>query len=169
MPDETDARSETFTTNQGLPAGAGASRTGKRQGIRLSTEGTGTKRRTVVILDKDPFFREFQRSLLASHDCEVVTPTEPEEFTADHITGLRPTIIITEILLPGTNGLDLIRDLKAEPQLGDCTIVVFSVLHAEARSLAAGADKFVQKPLMRQEYLTTIIDRLKGATDEATK
>lgn len=124
--------------------------------------------RTAVVLDKDPFFREFQRVLLRAQGFDVVAPSEPHEFTAAHVLRLSPALIITEILLPGTNGLDVVRELRASPDLGDCPIVVFSVLHAEARAMAAGADSFVQKPLMRQDYLSTVIDTLNDGPDEAT-
>lgn len=121
---------------------------------------------TVVVLDKDPFFRDFQRFLLSGQGFQVEAPAEPKDFTADYIAGLEPRLIVTEILLPGKNGLDLIRELRELPALQGCRIVVFSVLHAETRAMAAGADSFVRKPMTQQPYLQTVVEGLRPESSE---
>jgi DNA-binding NarL/FixJ family response regulator len=109
-----------------------------------------------VVFDKDHFFREFQAVLLRQHDFHVLAPEEPEAFTIDYLVKANPFLVVTEILLPGADGLELVRAVKRHPRLQKARVVVFSVLNAEARALACGADRFVLKPLMRDDFLRAI-------------
>ncbi|HUR68393.1 MAG TPA: response regulator [Candidatus Thermoplasmatota archaeon] len=114
-----------------------------------------------VVLDKDAFFREFQNYLLTKEGYQVIVPSRSEEYRADWVIAQTPTILVTEILLPGRNGLDLVREVRKSP-LARCSIVVYSVLSAEMRALAAGADRFIHKPVMREAYLSAIQDMTKS-------
>lgn len=119
-------------------------------------------KQVAVVLDKDPFFREFQSYLLTRQGFDVVIPARSEDYSAPWVLAQRPDILITEIILPGRNGLDLVREMRQSP-LARCSIVVYSVLSAEARAHAAGADRFIHKPVMREAYLSVIQDIAKTA------
>jgi two-component system alkaline phosphatase synthesis response regulator PhoP len=116
--------------------------------------------KTAVILDKDEFFREFQVFLLTNRGYRVVTPTRSEDFTADWVHQQDPDLLVTEVILPGGNGFDLIRKLRTSPG-SRCSIIMYSVLGAEVRAIAAGADLFIQKPLLRDAYLSAVRDLTK--------
>lgn len=117
-------------------------------------------RRVAVILEKDPFFRDFQSFVLGKQGYAVRHPQDPAEYTADWVRAQQPSLIITEIMLPGKNGLDLTRELKTPPPVG-CPVIVYSVLQAKERALAAGADKFLQKPVLREGYLSAVTSLVK--------
>ncbi|MCA1812672.1 MAG: response regulator [Halobacteriales archaeon] len=114
-----------------------------------------------VVLDNDPFFRDFQEVLLTHEGFAVTAPTDPEKFTAAYVASLRPQVVICEILLPDRDGLELVSEMRRVPELERATIIVFSVLRAEERALQAGADRFVLKPLMRERLLREIADAMK--------
>ena len=116
--------------------------------------------RTAVILDKDEFFRDFQVFLLTKRGYRVVTPARSEDFTHDWVRQQEPDLLVTEIILPGGNGFDLVRHLRATPGK-TCAIIIYSVLGAQARALAAGADLFIQKPILREAYLSAVQDLTK--------
>lgn len=116
--------------------------------------------RVAVILDSDPFFREFQNFLLQGNGFAVRMAMKPEEFTASWIRAHDPDIIVTEVLLPGRSGLDLTRELRQGPGVRGA-IIVYSVLRVEQRALAAGADRFLLKPLLRESYLDALQDATK--------
>lgn len=115
-----------------------------------------------VVLDKDPFFREFQTYLLTTQGYDVVVPTRSEDYSAPWVLAQRPDLLVTEIILPGRNGLDLVREIRTSP-LARCSIVVYSVLSAQARAHAAGADRFIHKPVIREAYLSAIRDLAKAS------
>ena len=117
---------------------------------------------TIVVLDKDPFFREFLRFLLTQQGFHVEAPTEDPEFSAAYVAAQKPALLITEILLPRLDGLQLVAELKKEPATRDLRVIVFSVLRAEERARRAGADRFVQKPVMRENFMRVVQDALGG-------
>ncbi|HEY8258316.1 MAG TPA: response regulator, partial [Gemmatimonadales bacterium] len=73
---------------------------------------------------------------------------------------LKPAIIITEILVPGLDGLALCHQLKSTPETRDIPVVVFSVLAAEARAREAGAETFLRKPLAEHRLVQAARDLL---------
>lgn len=67
---------------------------------------------------------------------------------------LRPKVVITDMVLPGGGGLDLIRALRADARTSTTTIIVVSARvfpHDRASALAAGCDLFLTKPCLPQD------------------
>lgn len=116
--------------------------------------------KTAVILDKDEFFRDFQVFLLTKRGYRVVTPQRSEDFTHTWVREQDPDLVVTEVILPGGNGFDLVRALRATPGKS-CAVIIYSVFGAQTRALAAGADLFIQKPILREAYLSAIQDLTK--------
>lgn len=83
-------------------------------------------------------------------------------FAADGVQGLRmasellPDVLITEILVPRLDGLAVCRQLKSTERTRDVKILIFSILRARERALAAGADAFLLKPLQENLLLKTV-------------
>jgi len=68
---------------------------------------------------------------------------------------------IVDYYLPTRNGSDLIARMRAQPRYADIPVVAISVGGAEARdaSMAAGADLFLDKPIVMRDLFETL-DRL---------
>ena len=69
---------------------------------------------------------------------------------------LKPRIVITEILLPGLDGLSVCRDIRSDPAMEKVRVLVLSILSAERRALDAGADAFLKKPLDDARLVETV-------------
>jgi DNA-binding NarL/FixJ family response regulator len=128
------------------------------------TEGKDTP--VAVVFDSDHFFRTFQALLLSQRSFRVLAPEESEAFTIDYLAKVNPDLLVTEILLPGADGLELVKVVKEHPTLRKVRVVVFSVLNVESRALACGADRFVRKPLMRDDFLRVIEEVTQGPISE---
>ena len=99
------------------------------------------------------------------------------EFTNDGLTALaraqelRPSILVTEILVPKLDGLSLCRRIKTDPATREMLVMIFSHLQAEDRAYEAGADAFLEKPLNEElliETLQRLLDmRKRSAGDDA--
>ncbi|MBK1986161.1 response regulator [Sphaerospermopsis aphanizomenoides BCCUSP55] len=73
-----------------------------------------------------------------------------------------PDLILLDILLPGLNGLDIVRSLKREPLTADIPVVAVTALagrEEKERILKAGFDDYISKPYMLED-LEEIIWRL---------
>jgi CheY-like chemotaxis protein len=113
------------------------------------------RRILALIVERNPVVQALERFFLEPAGYAV-------EFTADGLSALararelRPTMLITEILVPKMDGLSLCRTLKAEPATRSIIILVFSHLEAEERALEAGADAFLLKPLSEERLVQTL-------------
>lgn len=117
--------------------------------------GNGTCARTILIAEGDAHVRRLEQHFLESIGFAV-------EFADDGLAALSRArltlaqIVMTEILIPKLDGLQLCRELKSDPVTRDIPVIVFSVLAAEARAKEAGADAFLRKPLVPSVLLGAI-------------
>lgn len=70
-----------------------------------------------------------------------------------------PHLILVDVNLPDIDGLEVVRRLKAQPDLAQIPAVALTsnVMHGDKdRCLAAGCDGYLAKPVARLELLNTI-------------
>ena len=65
----------------------------------------------------------------------------------------RPHLITVDLMMPLVDGWDVVRAIKADPQLRDIPVVVVSVVAGESRGRILGAVDVLQKPVGREELL----------------
>lgn len=118
-------------------------------------DGANASGRTILIAERDRNVRDLERHFLESEGFAV-------EFVEDGALALArardalPLLVITEILLPKLDGLQLCRELKEDATTCAIPVIVFSVLSAETRAKEAGASAFLRKPLVPSVLLGTI-------------
>ena len=116
----------------------------------------GTKGKAIIlVVDRDPHVRELEAHFLDQAGYTVAFAEDGQTAIAQAQT-LLPDIVITEILVPGLDGLALCRKLKADPKTRGTAVVVFSVLTAAGRAKDAGADAFLLKPLSDRILVETV-------------
>jgi two-component system, chemotaxis family, response regulator WspR len=117
------------------------------------TEGThGVKQLpiTVLLVDDQPIVAEaIRRMLLAAPDLTLHYNPKPEDAVAV-ASQIQPTVILQDLVMPGTSGLTLLRNYRAEPVLRDVPVIVLSMkdepaVKSEAFSLGA-SDYLVKLP-----------------------
>ena len=65
---------------------------------------------------------------------------------------LRPVLVLSDVMMPGLDGRDLCRELRADPGLGATVVVLHSSMdERDVAWRAAGADAFLQKPFRISE------------------
>src|SRR5258708_4033006 len=114
----------------------------KISGAKLASE-----RSRVFIVDDHAMFREGLRQLIERESGLTVCGDAPDAAKALRgIRAMKPDVVIVDISLGGTSGIDLIKEIKAEFE--DLPVLVVSMhdesLYAE-RALRAGAMGYVQK------------------------
>ena len=102
--------------------------------------------RTVLIAEDGPVVRELLRTALTIAGYEVLAVADGNE--AWGVLQARSlAALVTDLHLPGRDGLDLTRSIRADDRLGALPVVmVTGASAAEASALMAGADRVVMKP-----------------------
>jgi CheY-like chemotaxis protein len=106
-------------------------------------------RGTILIVDDNPVNMKLIRVLLAGEGYDVRTATDASE-TLKILKVIHPGLILMDIQLPGIDGLELTRRLKADPATCDIPIVgltAYAMKGDEERILAAGCDGYIPKPI----------------------
>jgi CheY-like chemotaxis protein len=112
----------------------------------------------VLIVDDNPANLKLLRVLLAAESYEVRTANTSEE-ALSVLEDFRPRLILTDIQLPGMDGLDLTRRLKSNPATRDIIILVitaYAMAGDEEKALRAGCSGFVTKPVDTRTLPATV-------------
>ena len=103
----------------------------------------------ILVVDDNHTNLKLARILLESEGYEVVAAQDAEEALLLLETCL-PRLILMDLQLPGMDGLELTRRLKADPRTRAIPILAvtsYAMLGDEQRALAAGCDGYVTKPI----------------------
>jgi two-component system cell cycle response regulator len=115
--------------------------------------------RLVLIAERDPQVRELQRFFL-ERAAFIVNFADDGPAALERARVILPALVVTEILLPGLDGLTLCRRLRDDPLTCSIPVVVFSMLAAAARAAEAGARAFLRKPLVETTFLAAVQDAI---------
>ena len=132
--------------------------------VKRGNSPAASEKRNVLIVDDHPVFRHGIASLInAEADLHVCGEASTSPLALDAMRRLKPDVALLDISLPGTNGVELIKLMKAEqPKL---PLLILS-MHDESlyalRSLRAGASGYVMKAEALNHVLTALRKVLKG-------
>ena len=123
-------------------------------------------KKTVLVVEDDFDTQHPLAEILQLKGYSVATASDAERaFSAARTK--RPDLIITDLMLPGKSGLDLIINVRKDPAIKSIPIVVLSgcaphMLHDARR---AGADYCLEKPIHFERFWETL-ERLIGKQRE---
>jgi len=116
----------------------------------------------ILLVDDDPALRTLLRTTFELADVEVAE-AEDADAARRRIKGARPDVIVLDVNMPGTTGIELCQELKESSSTKDIPVVLLTGSDGGSSAAAkrAGADAFVRKPFSPLELLA-IADRLAG-------
>lgn len=111
-------------------------------------------RASILIVDDDPIGRSSYAALLAREEYEIATASDgPSAIRLAQ--ELRPDVILLDVMMPGMDGFEVTRRLRATAELAEVPILILTALddpRSRLTALVAGADDFVSKPVDRIEF-----------------
>jgi two-component system cell cycle response regulator DivK len=96
--------------------------------------------------------------LLAAHGHDAKAVTDSRQ-AMDLAREFVPDLVITDIQLPHVSGLELIRMLRADPQLSEVPVMAvtaYSAVGDEERARNAGAQSYVSKPISVVKFVAQV-------------
>jgi CheY-like chemotaxis protein len=112
-------------------------------------------RALILVVERDPVVQRLERYFL-EHAGYTVEFASDGKHALERARQLRPSIVVTEIMVPALDGLSLCRIMKEDPQTAHARVVIFSHLHAQDRAREVGADAFLLKPLSEELLIKTV-------------
>ncbi len=104
-------------------------------------------KRLLIVDDEEALtFSLYQIFINIPLECEVLTASSGEE-ALEKIENNRFDIVITDIAMPGINGLDLLSMIKArEPQTKVIVITAYGSDDRKEQAYSRGAESYIEKP-----------------------
>lgn len=110
----------------------------------------------ILVVDDDRGIGQMLKMVLERNGYDVLVSQKPEE-TEGNIIAHDIDLVLLDLLLSGSNGLDVCTRLRRDETTKHVTILMMSALHdAEKRCKAAGANNFFPKPFEINELLGKI-------------
>jgi putative two-component system response regulator len=124
----------------------------------------------ILVVDDQPSIAGLMSQLLGMRGYDVVTAANAEEAESE-ILRQTPDLILSDVRMPGKSGYDLCRELKSDPATRLIPFVLITGLTDsgdKVRGIEAGADDFLNKPVLAEELVARVhsLLRLKEFTDE---
>jgi CheY-like chemotaxis protein len=119
----------------------------------------------ILIVDDNPTNLKLVTFLVKSFGHQVDTAIDAESVLAA-VRANRPDAILMDIQLPGTDGLEITRRLKAEPATRAIAVIALTAYAMKGdreKALAAGCDDYMTKPIDSRALRDLIARHVGGA------
>jgi len=122
----------------------------------------GPPRPRIMVADDEPRFVRLLTNILESAEFSVISAPDGE-ITLQMVKQAVPDLLILDLLLPGTDGWEVLKTLRARASTRHLPILVVTALGAAdaERTLALGADEYLSKPISPSVLIDTV-NRLIG-------
>jgi two-component system, cell cycle response regulator DivK len=124
----------------------------------------------ILIVDDNPVNLKLIRVLLSMEGYDVRTAADAEE-ALNALKVFRPHLILMDLQLPGMDGLELTRRIKADPAMPDTVIVAltaYAMKGDEEKALSAGCDGYITKPIDTRALPKLVTGYLRGGDGGAS-
>ncbi|MFN4896601.1 MAG: response regulator [Pseudomonadota bacterium] len=126
----------------------------------------------IVVIEDEEDIRELIRYNLERDGFRVlVTPSGEEGLSI--VRSALPDLVVLDLMLPGIDGLQVCREMKAEPRLSAISIVMVTARGEEpdvVTGLELGADDYISKPFSPKVLLArvkSVLRRKRGGEGDA--
>lgn len=104
--------------------------------------------RRVLVVDDDPRLLHIVAMYLGIEGYDVATANDGEAGLRE-VAAQRPDLIICDIMMPGLDGIEVCRRIRANPETAQIPVLMFSALSSDddvERARLAGANHLITKP-----------------------
>ena len=120
----------------------------------------------ILLVDDEPGMLRYIRTLLEVDDYSVQTASTGEEALQQVEKGLRPDLVLLDLLMPGIDGLQTLEQLRGMvPGLKVVMLSCVSDTRKVVQAIRLGAQDYLTKPFQKAE-LTTVIDQCLGKNQQ---
>ncbi len=117
---------------------------------------------SVLIVDDIPVNIILLKTMLARTNVRILTAVNGRD-ALDIVRQLRPHVVLLDIQMPIMNGLEVLKEIKADPTLKDISVIMVSAYTSAEdieQSMSLGASGYIKKPVIMDLLLSTVTAEL---------
>ena len=117
---------------------------------------------TVLIVDDIPVNIILLKTMLARTNVRILTAVNGSD-ALDIVRQLRPHVVLLDIQMPIMNGLEVLKEIKADPELKNISVIMVSAYTSAEdieQSMSLGASGYIKKPVIMDLLLSTVTAEL---------
>jgi len=114
-------------------------------------------RRVLVVDDHPPMIMVIRRAL--EKEGFSVLSTRSGEECLSAVRAEQPDLVILDMIMPGMDGLEVLRELRQQPETVHLPVIVLTARKAHGDVLdgwLGGADRYLTKPFRTEELLAAV-------------
>lgn len=134
------------------------------------TEDKHKRSETILLVEDNSELRDYLKTFLSKH-YKVITAKHAEQ-ALKQLQHLNPQLILTDVAMPGINGIELSKQIKKDQRYGHIPIIIITAYaerNYQMESILCGAEAFFTKPIDQQMLLAQINTSINKQIVEATK
>jgi CheY-like chemotaxis protein len=116
----------------------------------------------VLAVDDIPLNLLLVQKMLSRFNFKLRTAANGQQ-ALDAVAAKKPDLILLDLMMPGIDGFEVIRRLRADPATADIQIVILSALNSNedvVKGFNAGANDFIMKPIIMEKLLTCVVTQI---------
>ena len=130
--------------------------------IPLFTQDHDYSKYNVLAVDDIPLNILLVQKMLSRFNFTLRTATGGQQ-ALDAVAEQKPDLILLDLMMPGIDGFEVIRRLRANPETEDIQIVILSALNSNedvVKGFNAGANDFIMKPIIMEKLLSCVVTQM---------
>ncbi|MGB4269177.1 MAG: response regulator, partial [Spirochaetota bacterium] len=115
------------------------------------------QRKTILVIDDDPDSIVVVKALL--HKLYDIVETHSAHEGLKRAQDIQPACILLDLSLPDLHGLQVVKQLKGNPQTCHIPVIIVSASSLKDERgtiMASGCDDFIQKPFAIEEFVLKV-------------
>jgi CheY-like chemotaxis protein len=116
----------------------------------------------VLAVDDIPLNLLLVQKMLSRFNFELRTAANGQQ-ALDAVAAKKPDLILLDLMMPGIDGFEVIRRLRANPDTTDIQIVILSALNSNEdviKGFNEGANDFIMKPIIMEKLLSCVVTQM---------
>jgi DNA-binding response OmpR family regulator len=122
----------------------------------------------ILLLEDDRDMTMLLQTLLEIEGYQVRS-YDAKRPVGEQATEIRPDLALLDVHLGGKDGIDILKELRANTALAGLRVVMTSGINLTEECLAAGANAFIVKPYMPENLLKLLAKVLAAPADQAQR
>ena len=116
----------------------------------------------ILAVDDIPLNLLLVQKMLSRFKFEIRTAANGQQ-ALDAVASRKPDLILLDLMMPGIDGFEVIKRLRADSATADIRIVILSALNSNedvVKGFDLGANDFIMKPIIMEKLFNSVATQL---------